>query len=146
MILFIENVVYLALNNYCTVCWWLSAPAFNKLRPRRNGCHFVDDIFKIISLGENSFFIQISEKYLPEGPINWQYISIGLDNDLPPKTTSHFQNQYTDIFMRHPAIYLTHRGLNKIFFRRHFSNAFSGRRIVEILLTFHWSLFPSRSN
>ena len=43
----------------------------NTLRPRQNGRHFADDIFKCIFLNENVWIpIKISMKFLPKGPIN----------------------------------------------------------------------------
>ena len=43
----------------------------NTLRPRQNGRHFADDIFKCIFLNENvSISIKISLKFVPKGPIN----------------------------------------------------------------------------
>ena len=43
----------------------------NTLRPRQNGCHFPDDIFKWIFLNENVWIsINISLKFGPRGPIN----------------------------------------------------------------------------
>ena len=43
----------------------------NTLRPRQNGSHFADDIFKCIFLNENVWFrIKISLKFVPKGPIN----------------------------------------------------------------------------
>ena len=43
----------------------------NSLRPRQNGCHFADDIFKCIFLNENIWIlIKISLKFVPKGPIN----------------------------------------------------------------------------
>ena len=43
----------------------------NTLRPRQNGRHFLDDIFKWIFLNENaSISIDISLKFVPNGPIN----------------------------------------------------------------------------
>ena len=43
----------------------------NTLRPRQNGPHFQDDIFKCISLNENVWIsIKISLKFVPKGPIN----------------------------------------------------------------------------
>ena len=45
--------------------------AFNTLRPRQNGRHFADDIFKCIFLNENAWIsINISLKFVPNGPIN----------------------------------------------------------------------------
>ena len=43
----------------------------NTLRPRQNGRHFTDDIFKCIFLYENVWIpIWISLKFVPKGPIN----------------------------------------------------------------------------
>ena len=43
----------------------------NTLRPRQNGRHFPDDIFKCIFLNENIWIlIKISLKFVPKGPIN----------------------------------------------------------------------------
>ena len=58
--------------------WWIRADvnkvqckALNTLRPRQNGRHFPDDIFKCIFLNENAWiFIKISLKFVPKGPIN----------------------------------------------------------------------------
>ena len=42
--------------------------AFNTLRPRQNGRHFADDIFKCIFLIENIWIpIKISLKFVPQG-------------------------------------------------------------------------------
>ena len=50
------------------ICMWKS---FNTLRPRQNGRHFPDDIFKWIFLNENVWIsINISLKFVPRGPIN----------------------------------------------------------------------------
>ena len=44
---------------------------FNTLRPRQNGRHFADDMFKCIFLNENIWIlIEISLKFVPQGPIN----------------------------------------------------------------------------
>ena len=44
---------------------------FNALRPRQNGRHFPDDIFKCIFINENVWIsIKISLKFVPKGPIN----------------------------------------------------------------------------
>ena len=44
---------------------------FNTLRPRQNGRHFADDIFKCIFLNENVWIpIKISLKFVPKGQIN----------------------------------------------------------------------------
>ena len=45
--------------------------SFNTLRPRQDGCHFPDDIFKCIFLSENVWIsIKISLKFVLKGPIN----------------------------------------------------------------------------
>ena len=44
---------------------------FNSLRPRQNGRHFADDIFKCILVNENvRISIKTSLKIVPKGPIN----------------------------------------------------------------------------
>ena len=55
---------------------WLSksfpavVESFNTLRPRQNGRHFADDIFKCIFMNENVWIrIKISMKFVPKGPI-----------------------------------------------------------------------------
>ena len=51
--------------------WDYSIIDLNTLRPRQNGRHFPDDIFKHILLNGNiRTFIQISLKFVPKGPIN----------------------------------------------------------------------------
>ena len=43
----------------------------NTLRPRQNGRHFPDDIFKCIFLNESIWIsIEISLKFVPKGRIN----------------------------------------------------------------------------
>ena len=68
----------------CTTCWihvsleWdscdlhiLSLGTVNTLRPRQDGRHFPDDIFKSIFMNENVWIsIKISLKFVPKGPIN----------------------------------------------------------------------------
>ena len=47
-------------------------PALNTLRPRQNGPHFADDIFKCIFLNENVWILlKISLKFVPKVPINY---------------------------------------------------------------------------
>ena len=49
----------------CNICW------YNPLRPRQNGRHFADDIFKRIFINQNIWFsIKISLKFVPWGLIN----------------------------------------------------------------------------
>ena len=52
-------------------CLLINGHHFNTLRPRQNGSHVADDIFKRIFLNENvRIFIWISLKFVPKGPIN----------------------------------------------------------------------------
>ena len=56
----------LVLSNF----WHANMPV-NSLRPRQNGRHFADDIFKCIFLNENVWIpIKISLKFVSKGPIN----------------------------------------------------------------------------
>ena len=49
----------------------LDISLINTLRPRQNGRHFADDIFKGIFLNENIWIpIKISLKFVPKGPVN----------------------------------------------------------------------------
>ena len=54
--------------------WWKTGGrmlTLNTLRPRRDGRHFPDNIFKCIFLNENErISIKISLKFVPKGPIN----------------------------------------------------------------------------
>ena len=53
---------------YMQLTQWLCV---NTLRPRQNGRHFADDIFKCIFLNEKVYIsIKISLKFVPKGPFN----------------------------------------------------------------------------
>ena len=55
----------------CSNLHAVSANLINTLRPRQNGRHFPDDIFKCIFLNENVWIsIKISLNFVPRGPIN----------------------------------------------------------------------------
>ena len=55
----------------CVMGASLMRPLVNTLRPRQNGLHFPDDIFKCIFLNENErISIKISLKFVPKIPIN----------------------------------------------------------------------------
>ena len=48
-----------------------TSKSFNTLRPRQNGRHFADDMFKCIFLNENVWIpIEISPKFVPKGSMN----------------------------------------------------------------------------
>ena len=54
------------------ICSGVTQPGWvNTLRPRQNGRHFADDIFKLIFVNENIWIpIKISLKFVPKGSIN----------------------------------------------------------------------------
>ena len=63
------SIVY-EINLLCQWCSW-ACRLLNTLRPRQNGHHFPDDIFKCIFLNGNVWIpIEISLKLVPKGPIN----------------------------------------------------------------------------
>ena len=72
ILLFCVGSVYRA---YCKVFAhgraWSRSVVVNTLRPRRNGRHFADDIFKGILLNENIWIpIKMSLTFVPKSPIN----------------------------------------------------------------------------
>ena len=63
-------MVLVSLTKHCNVLNHLPLQ-LNTLRPRQNGRHFADDIFKYIFLNENVWIpIEISLKFVPKGGIN----------------------------------------------------------------------------
>ena len=66
------NVLSLALSVGISLSFIVTIQSrFNTLRPRQNGRHFPDGIFKWIFLNENVWIsINISLKFVPNGPIN----------------------------------------------------------------------------
>ena len=70
LIKFIQNCV----NSTFSVGLWnrtVAERAFNTLRPRQDGRHFVDDIFKCIFLNENAWIsLEVSLKFVPKVRIN----------------------------------------------------------------------------
>ena len=84
--------------------------ALNTLRPRQNGCHFADDIFKCILL--NEIVLNFPKFYSHES--NCQYGSIGSDNSLAPNrlqtevgacsVPSHYLNQWWRRLPKHTCI------------------------------------------
>ena len=60
-----ENKTFKTTATYATNQW------VDTLRPRQNGCHLPDDIFKRIFLNENVWIsLKISLKFVPKVPIN----------------------------------------------------------------------------
>ena len=135
----------------------------NTLRPRQNGCHFRDNIFKYIFLNENVWIsIKISLKFVPKGPINniAALVQIMLWHRPGDKPLS---EPMMDSLLMHICITwpqwvekttpvmiitlcmdgLTHWGRDKMAaaLQTTFSNAFSWVKMYEFWLKFHWSLF-----
>ena len=64
-------MLYLIKQSYPNFNFDFAKPTFNTLRPRLNGRHFADDVFKCIFLNENVWILlKISLKFVPKGPIN----------------------------------------------------------------------------
>ena len=81
----------------------------NTLRPRQNGRHFTDDIFKCIFLYENAWIpIWISLNVVPKGPIN--NIPALVQHWFADQATSHYLNQW---WLDHRRIYAS-LGLNEL--------------------------------
>ena len=56
---------------YCVIWLRISLSHLNTLRPRQNGRHFADDIFKCIFLNQNArISLEISRKFVPKVRIN----------------------------------------------------------------------------
>ena len=80
----------------------------NTLRPRQNGRHFADDIFKYIFINENVWIpIEISLKFVLKGPIiddssalvqvmAWRRKG---DKSLPEP----LMTQFNDVYMSYPS-------------------------------------------
>ena len=61
----------LSLLSTCPIFYSSLCQSCNTLRPRQNGRHFPDNIFKCIFLNESIWIaIEISLKFVPKGPIN----------------------------------------------------------------------------
>ena len=77
----------------------------NTSRPRQNGRHFEDDIFKCIFLNENVWIpIKISLKFVPKGPINNvpALVQIMAWRRLGDKPLSKpMMTKFIDAYMRH---------------------------------------------
>ena len=55
----------------CTCTHFMNQGHINTLRPRQNGCHFADDVFKCIFLNEDiRIALKISLKFVPKVRIN----------------------------------------------------------------------------
>ena len=70
--IFCKSYCHITLTQVRAHTYWEQRVHFiNTLRPRQNGQHFPDNIFKHIVFNENVWIsIKISLKFLPKGPIN----------------------------------------------------------------------------
>ena len=127
------------------IWWWPSftgSSCLNTLRPRQNGPHFADYIFKCIILNENVWIsIKISLKFAPKGPIN------NIPSLATSQATSHYLNQWwLDCWRIYASLglnELTHWGWDEMdnISQMTFSNVFSSVKMFELWWKFHWSLF-----
>ena len=102
--------------NFHRFCQTLTGPVskttsvkycLNTPRPRQNGHHFPDDIFKCIFLNEKIFIsIKISQKFIPNGPINnipaLVQIMTWCQSGKKPLSES-MMAYFTNAYMRHLA-------------------------------------------
>ena len=77
------------------------------MRPRQNGRHFAEDIFKRIFLNENIWTsIKISLKFVPKGPINNIAALVQIMAWLRPGDKPLYEPimvKSSDAYMRHSA-------------------------------------------
>ena len=67
----LHNITGKKCYDWCGIGRVMDGTSLNTLRPRQNGRHFADDIFKCISLNENVWIpIKISMKFVSKGLIN----------------------------------------------------------------------------
>ena len=96
-----------SLNNVCIPLYSIQLH-INTLRPKQNGRHFPNNIFKCLFLKENSWIsIRISLKFLPKVPINYkpalvQIMTGCLTGDKP--LFEPMMGYFTDTYMRHSAL------------------------------------------
>ena len=124
----------------------------NTLRPKQNGRHLPDDIFKCIFLNESIWiWINISLKFVPRCPIDnipalvqimaWRWPGDKpLSEPMMVRLPTHIcvtRPQWVKI----PPI--THWGRDKFaaISQTTFSNAFTWMKMYAFHLRFHWSLF-----
>ena len=99
-------IIYFQTPTLLLISWATSVP-LNTLRPRRNGCHLTDNIFKYIFFNENVWVpMKISLKFVPKGPINDKSTLIQImvwhqtgDKPLFEPMMAHFNDDYR----HHPA-------------------------------------------
>ena len=87
----------------------------NTLRPRQNGRHFADIIFKCIFLNENVWIsIEISLKFIPKGPMH-NIPALVQIMACADQATSHYLHQWWLIYWRiYTSLGLTELTLNML--------------------------------
>ena len=69
--IYIHIYIYMCVLQLLIHALTSTAIFINTLRPRQNGRHFADDIFKCIFSNENAWIsLKFSLKFVPKGPIN----------------------------------------------------------------------------
>ena len=95
------------LQNFRMKCLSLTTSGVNTHRPRQNGCHFLDDIFKCIFLNENVLIsIKISLKFVPVVWINNIPVLVQIMAWHPTGRQAIIwtnEGKFTDICMHHSA-------------------------------------------
>ena len=125
----------------CSEITLLGGQWVNTLRPRQDGRHFANVVFKCIFLNENVWIlIKISLKFDPKGLIDnmpplvqlmaWHQIG-----DKP--LFEAMMTLLTDAYMRH--LELTHGGMNKIINTLNTDRTFSRLFLKEKFSTFIWT-------
>ena len=124
---------------------------FNTLRPRQNGCHFVDDTFKRIFMNENvRISINISLKFVPKGLINnipalVQIMAWRREGDKPLSEPMMI-NLLTHICVTRPQCgTMLHRTAYRIRIRLYlqvkYINMFAHSKLYYYTMTIQWSLY-----
>ena len=91
------------IDSYCDLKLWGPKHTFYTyffLRPRQNGRHFPDDIFKCIFFNENAWIsIKISLKFVLKGPVN-KIPALVQIKAWRRQATSHYLNQWWLVYWR----------------------------------------------
>ena len=112
-------IITKSLYRVTVTCRQVGGTQVNTLRPRQNGRHFPDDIFKCIFLNENIWIsLMISLKFVPKVRINNILALVQIMAWRWPGTKSLSElimvKVLTHICITRPQLVNTHRGLNKI--------------------------------
>ena len=99
------------LKLFCFVLQWSWIPhvpvlhagiwLHNTLRPKQNGWHFANSIFKCIFMKKFFIVIQISMKFLPKGGIDVKLVLVEVRAKQAPNHS--LKNNSTEVYMHHQA-------------------------------------------